>query len=64
MASYAGYGPIQRVAYRVRDLVGWAEEFLLRQDDDLDPELDDVSNQLLLEISDTIRAECERILRR
>ncbi len=36
---------------------------LLRHDD-LDPELDDVSNQLLLEISDTIRAECERILRR
>jgi hypothetical protein len=51
-------------AYTVRDLVGWAVDYLLDHDDDFDPEVDDIPNTMLLEISDIIRAECGRALRR
>ncbi|MCM2441050.1 hypothetical protein HGO34_15120 [Agrobacterium vitis] len=51
-------------AYRIRDLAGWADEYLLSQDRNLDPEVDDVANQLLLDVADIIRVECERVLGR
>ncbi|TCP82802.1 TniQ protein [Rhizobium sp. PP-CC-2G-626] len=41
-------------AYRIRDLIGWADEYLLSQDRDLDPEVDDVANHLLLDVTDII----------
>jgi hypothetical protein len=62
--SWLQENPPPPIACRTRDLIGWAAEHLLTQDDDLDSEVDDVPNQLLLKISDIIRSECQRVLHR
>lgn len=51
-------------AYRIRDLIGWVEDYLLDEYYYLDREFDDAPNQLLIEVSAIIRAECKRMLGR
>jgi len=51
-------------AYQIRDLIGWAAEYLTDQKGPFDPEIDDLPNPMHAEVSAIIRAECRRALGR
>lgn len=51
-------------AYRIRDIVGWAEEYILNQDQVLDPDFHDAPNPLLIHVCTIIRANCRQLLGR
>ncbi|WP_093235777.1 hypothetical protein [Sinorhizobium sp. NFACC03] len=56
--------PVSPIALTTRHLLGWAADYLVTEDEGLDPVLDDPANPLLIAISEIIRSECGRILRR
>ncbi|MGH0353382.1 TniQ family protein [Sinorhizobium meliloti] len=54
----------QSHAYLVRDLIGWAAEYLADEEELFDPEIDDLPNPMHVKISAIVRAECRRVLGR
>lgn len=64
VSSWLDANPVFPMALTVRQLLGWAADYLVSDDEGLDPVLDDPSNLLLIAVSEMIRAECGRFLRR
>ncbi|MBO0129639.1 hypothetical protein [Agrobacterium burrii] len=64
LSEWLSINPPSPYAYRIRDVFGWVEEYLLDHEEHLESDFHDAPNPLMLEVSAIIKAECGRLLAR